>query len=104
VSRRVAELQVLLEGVDLPASKDELLRHARQEKGDAAAIALLEALPDREYVTIDEVAEALEPVQPPRGPTEPDQPRAESGLPPGGPSYTEPSPAPGAVRERGPEA
>jgi hypothetical protein len=104
VSRRIAELQVLLEGVALPASKDELLRHSRKEKGDAAAIALLQALPDREYGTIDEVAEALEPVQPPRGPTEPDQPHAESGLPPGGPSYTEPSPEPGAVRERGPEA
>ena len=102
MSARVAQLQVLLEGVDLPASKDELLRYALRQNGDGGAIALLETLPEKEYGSIDEVGETLEPVQP-SARTQPDRPRPESGLPPGGSSYTEPSPEPGAVRERGPE-
>jgi len=55
VSSRVAEVQVLLEGVALPATKDELLHHARHERADGASLALLEALPEREYGSIDEV-------------------------------------------------
>ena len=103
MSARVAQIQVLLEGVPLPASKQELLRHARRENGGGAAIALLETLPEREYGSIDEVGETLEPVQPSRTTSHPHRPRAESGLPPGGSAYTDPSPVPGAVRERGPE-
>lgn len=99
MSSRVAELQVLLEGVPLPAGKAALLRYARGEHADAASIALLEALPEREYVSIDEVAEALHPVQP--GPPRPQahEPEPESGLPPGGEAYTDASAEPGAVRD-----
>jgi Protein of unknown function (DUF2795) len=100
VSSRVAEIQVMLEGVDLPAGKPELLRHARREQASAASLALLEALPEREYRSIDEVAETLQPVQPAAGRPQPERPQPESDLPPGGDAYTDPSAEPGWVRDR----
>ncbi len=51
-----AELQVTLEGVSLPATKDELLAYARRE--DAAFVRELQSLPEREYESLDEVGEA----------------------------------------------
>lgn len=59
--QRAAELQVVLEGVALPAKKQELLDYARTQ--DAAAVSDLQALPDREYSSLDEVGEALAPVR-----------------------------------------
>ena len=100
MSSRVAELQVLLEGVALPASKAELLHHARREGGDPGELALLEALPEREYASIDEVGETLHPVQPSRACPQPEQPTPESDLPPGGSAYTDASEEPGRVRDR----
>jgi hypothetical protein len=102
-SALVAELQTVLEGVALPAPRQELLEYALLQGVSAELFALLEALPDREYRSIDEVAEMVAPVQPPPAPEEPKVPRPESGLPPGGEAYTDPSAEPGAVRERGPE-
>jgi hypothetical protein len=98
MSRRLAELQVLLEGVPLPAGKQELLDYARGEGGGHAQLTLLEALPDRQYGSIDEVGETLQPVQPSLPPQQPEQPKAESGRPPGGDAYTDPSPETGTVR------
>ena len=100
MSSRVAELQVLLEGIPLPASKEQLLHYAGREDGDSGALALLETLPEREYASIDEMGEALYPVQPSPSPEQPAQPKPESGLPPGGSAYTDPSEEPGWVRER----
>jgi hypothetical protein len=99
MSSRVAEIQVLLEGVPLPAGKRELLDHARREGAGPGELALLEALPDREYGSLDEVGETLYPVQPVSRPKQPDRPKPESGLPPGGEAYTDPSAEPGAVRD-----
>jgi hypothetical protein len=99
MSSRVAELQVLLEGVSLPAGKHELIEHARGEDAGPGELALLEALPDREYGSLDEVGETLYPVQPVSQPKQPEQPEPESGLPPGGEAYTDPSAEPGAVRD-----
>jgi hypothetical protein len=99
VSSRAAEIQVLLEGVPLPATKEELLDYARRENGDAAALGLLEALPEREYASLDEVGEALHPVQPSAPRPQPRVPKPESDLPPGGEAYTDPSAEPGAVRD-----
>ena len=84
----------------LPASKAELVEYARREDPDAAA--LLEALPDREYRSLDEVGEALAPVQPPRAQPDTAVPREESDKPPGGDAYIEPHPEPGAVRHDAP--
>ncbi len=102
MSRRVAELQVMLEGVPLPAGKLELIEHARREGAEPGLVGLLESLPERQYGSIDEVAETLHPVQPAQPRLVPQEPKPESGLPPGGAAYTDPSPEPGAVRERGP--
>ena len=97
---RAAELQVVLEGVALPATKDELVEYARAHDEDAAR--RLEGLPDREYRSLDDVGEALAPVQPER--REPDVKPAheESGSPPGGDAYVDPNPKPGAVRPSAP--
>jgi hypothetical protein len=94
--QQVAELQALLEGVSLPASKRELVEYARTE--DEVAAQTLSTLPDREYRSLDDVAEALAPVQPPRTRPLAARPRDESGEPPGGAAYTDPSPEPGRVR------
>src|SRR5919204_2552121 len=95
-TRLAAELQVLLEGVPLPATKRELVAYARGQDGDAARY--LESLPDREYRSLDEVGEALAPVQPARSRPDAAVPREESDAPPGGENYVEPHPEPGAVR------
>ena len=84
--REAAELQVLLEGVPLPASRQELIEYAR-EQGDGDAASLLHRLQDREYRSLDEVGEELAPVQPDRRSERP-EPREESGDPPGGDAYT----------------
>jgi hypothetical protein len=99
MSSHVAELQVLLEGVPLPASKQELIDHAHRERAGPGELALLEALPDREFGSLDEVGETLYPVQPVTPAKQPEQPEPESGLPPGGEAYTDPAPVPGAVRD-----
>ena len=100
MSSFVAELQVLLEGVPLPAPRQELLDHARREHAGPAALALLEGLPDREYSSLDEVGETLLPVQPTREPEGLARPAPESGEPPGGSAYTDASEEPGWVRDR----
>ena len=84
----VAVLQTLLEGVDLPAEKSQLIRYAEREGATPSQLGLLERLPDREFDTIDEAAEELVSVQPRRDDEVPHEPREESGAPPGGDDYT----------------
>jgi len=98
--QRSAEIQVVLEGVRLPASKAELLEYARTQDVDAAR--KLESLPDRKYRSLDEVGEALEPVQPSSSGAQSAVPREESDAPPGGDAYIDPNPNPGAVRHDAP--
>jgi Protein of unknown function (DUF2795) len=97
--QRVAELQGLLEGIALPATKDELIAYARGQ--DVSAARDLSSLPDREYRSIDDVGEALAPVQP-QSPLSLPTPHEESGHPPGGDSYTDPNPDTGAVDDDAP--
>ena len=93
--QRSAEIQVVLEGVTLPATRDELVRYAAQY--DEAAARELLSIPDREYDRIDAVAAELTAVEPVR--PEPERlPQPESGLPPGGDAYLDPSPEPGAAQ------
>jgi hypothetical protein len=99
--REAAQLQVLLEGVPLPADKEALIEYAR-EQDDHGLAKLLERLEDREYGSLDEVGEELVPVQPERPSPDPHQPREESDLPPGGDAYTSASNDTGRVREHGP--
>ena len=97
VFARVAELQVLLEGVPLPAAKGQLIDYAGGQDGGNNMVGLLSRLPDREYRSLDEVGEELAPVQP-QAAGEPPLPYAESGEPPGRSDYVERSPEPGAIR------
>jgi uncharacterized protein DUF2795 len=82
--QRAAEIQVVLEGIALPATRDELVRYAAQL--DAGAAAVLERLPDRTYERLDDVGEELAPTEPVHTPDISD-PGAESGEPPGGEDY-----------------
>lgn len=99
-TREAAELQVVLEGVALPARKDELVAYARSQ--DEGAAERLTALPDGEYRSLDDVGEALAPVQPPRRKPAAERPHEESGAPPGGDAYLDPDAEPGAVRPSAP--
>ena len=92
---RVAEIEVVLEGIKLPATRDELVQYAARE--DAAAAHELRALPDVEYGYLDQVGEMLLRTQPAR-PLVQKPPKAESGDPPGGEDYVKPFPTPGHVR------
>ena len=83
----VAELRVLLEGVPLPADKARLLAYAVRQRAEPAYLAALRALPEREYGSLTEVAEAIAPVQPQAHDGSPPGPREESGEPPGGDAY-----------------
>ena len=82
--QRAAEIQVVLEGIALPATRDELVRYAAQQ--DAAAAAELERLPDRQFERLDDVGELLAPTAPVRTASVP-LPRPESEGPPGGADY-----------------
>jgi len=99
-TREAAELQAVLEGVDLPADKQKLIEYARSQ--DDRAGAMLQSLPDREYRSLDEVGEALAPVQPGWLEPVPQRPHDESGEPPGGDAYLDPNAEPGEVRASAP--
>jgi hypothetical protein len=100
--QRAAELQALLEGVPLPASREELLDYAARQNGGETFRSELEWLPDRAFRSLDEVGAALASVQPAWRDEQRDEPKPESGLPPGGAAYTDPAAKPGAVRKHGP--
>ncbi|HZS31261.1 MAG TPA: DUF2795 domain-containing protein [Gaiellaceae bacterium] len=94
----VAVLQTLLEGVALPAAKEELIRYAEREGATPSQLGMLQRLPDGEFESIDEAAEELVSVQPARHDEVPREPEEESGDPPGGDDYTNADPESGAVR------
>lgn len=91
-AQRVAVLKTTLVGVDLPASRDELAEYALQERAEPLVVGRLHALPDREYGSLDEIAEEILRVQPPRIRPDPREPHEESGSSPVGDAYvTSPS-------------
>jgi Protein of unknown function (DUF2795) len=54
------EIQKHLKGVDYPADKQELIKHARQQKADREVLSLLEKLPDdEEFSSPTELNKAL---------------------------------------------
>jgi hypothetical protein len=97
---RAAEIQVVLEGIPLPASRDELVRYARAE--DERAASALAKIPDRTYTRLDAVGEELVRVQPEPAEDAP-EPAVESDLPPGGDDYVNTKPRSGAVRRDAPK-
>ena len=85
-TQRAAEIQVVLEGIPLPAKKADILSYARAQ--DADVLRDLEGLPDEEFRSIDDVGKLLTLV--PARPLEGDgPPKPESGKPPGGDDYLE---------------
>ena len=94
-----AQLKALLVGVSLPAKKADLLEYAVQQHAEPSLLGSLQTLSDaREYESLDDVIEELLQMQPPHVDPVPHEPTDESGQPPGGESYTELDPEPGAVR------
>jgi Protein of unknown function (DUF2795) len=53
------QLQKFLKGVDYPASKDELVRHAKDNGADETVLEALRALPDRQYDGPNAVSQEL---------------------------------------------
>ncbi len=53
------ELQKHLKGMDYPASKDDLVEHARGQDAPEEVLNLLEGLPDRNYTSPAEVTQAV---------------------------------------------
>jgi hypothetical protein len=82
-----AQIEELLVGVPLPATKQELVDYARSQPGGSRAAERLQRIADREYAAIQEAGEELEPVQPDRSAPRIEAPTPESGLPPGGKAY-----------------
>ena len=98
--QRATELQALLEGVPLPATREALVAYASSQ--DPAAAADLAALPEGEYDRLDAVGEALAGGRSKLPPAVP-LPRPESDRPPGGDDYLQPFPGDtGKVRDDSP--
>ena len=84
-----AELKTTLTGVPLPARQPELLEYAVRQHAEPSLLDALRSLSDqKQYESLDEVAEELLRVQPVRDGDGPHEPKAESGVPPGGDAYT----------------
>jgi Protein of unknown function (DUF2795) len=99
-TQRAAEIQAVLEGVRLPATRADLVAYARGQDPDV--VADLEGLPDEEFRSLDDVGELLT-LAPTAPATVRDLPRPESGKPPGGEDYLTPHPADtGRVRHDAP--
>jgi hypothetical protein len=54
-----AELKTLLVGIDLPAEKARLLEYAVQQRAEPPLLDALRSLPDREFESLDDIAEEL---------------------------------------------
>lgn len=89
-TQRASEIQAVLEGVPLPATRSRLIEYARAQ--DSSIVAELEGLPDAQFDRLDAVAELLT-MRPSAAEPEGRPPRPESGKPPGGPDYVRPFPS-----------
>jgi hypothetical protein len=101
-AQRANEIQALLEGIPLPATRKMLVEYAASEDGDVARL-LEQRLPDEEYERLDKVGELLLGAAGSAYAPTP-LPVSESGKPPGGDDYLKPFPQPGAVRPSAPAA
>ena len=90
--------QVVLEGIPLPVRKETVIEYAQRQDPDPEILALLRTLPNEQFDTIDEIGEALAPVQPAFALPEAHLPREENDAVPGGDAYLDPSPEPGWIR------
>jgi hypothetical protein len=51
----VADITKSLSGIDFPASKQDLVKHAQQKKASKEVIKVFEQMPEKEYTTMREV-------------------------------------------------
>ena len=95
--QRAAQIQVVLEGIDLPATRDELIRYAAGEDRDAAAALeqIARGVARQHQLGGEHDAGAF-------GLGGSRLPQPESGKPPGGADYLRPFPESGAVRPSAP--
>jgi hypothetical protein len=56
---RAAQLQALLGGIRFPAEKAELLEYAVRQRAEPPFIGILRKIPERTYVSLDEVGREL---------------------------------------------
>jgi hypothetical protein len=94
-----AGLQVVLEGVPLPAERNQLLEYARSQDVEPRLLAALRAIPDKEYGYLDQVGEEVARVQPSWEKPPPQTPSESSDAAPGGPDYTRVPTDTGQVRD-----
>lgn len=99
-SQNAAIAQVLLEGIPLPVRKEKVIEYAERQGAEPEVLALLRKLPDTQFRTLDDVGEALAPVQPAFAPPEVHLPREESDAVPGGDAYTDSAQEPGWIRDQ----
>lgn len=57
------QLQKHLKGMDYPASRDDIIRHAEENGADEDALSVLEQLPDEEFETPADVSKAVGQIQ-----------------------------------------
>ena len=53
------DIQKALGGMDYPASKDEIVKKARDSKADSPVLDALEGLPERQYDTPTDVSKEI---------------------------------------------
>ncbi|MEW6495732.1 MAG: DUF2795 domain-containing protein [Cyanobacteriota bacterium] len=53
------QVQKFLKGVDYPASKQDLIEHAKQQGADENVCSTLEQMPDEEFETPADVSKAI---------------------------------------------
>ena len=94
--RESAIVQTVLEGVPLPATKQELIDYARSQGARERVLGVLQWIDDREYRLLDDVGEGIARVQPNSAPS---SPAIQSDEPPGRSWYTDPHPEPGSIRD-----
>ena len=98
--RLAAVAQVVLEGVELPAERSDLVAYAEQQRhAPEEVVAAVRRLPERQYGRLDEVGEQIVAVQPVFAPPSRYTPQSEDGSVPGGDAYVQANPEPGSIRD-----
>jgi hypothetical protein len=94
-----ARAKAALEGAPLPARVRDLADYAARAGAEPDVVEAVRSLPDQRVRSLDEVREALAPVQPPPAAQRGARPRPESGAPPGRDAYVDAEPEPGRVSD-----
>jgi hypothetical protein len=94
-----ATAQVVLEGIPLPVRKEIVVEYAERQDAPPDVLAALRAIPDIQYMRIDDIGEAIQAVQPAFAPPDVHTPKVESGDVPGGEAYLSAGEEPGWIRD-----